>query len=61
VRTPKNLPEKPSAIPLRINKVLSKLLPNNSKNIARNKAMIERRIERIKLPKLVGNGGAAVV
>ena len=46
--TPKNLPEKPSAIPRSINRVLSKLLPSNSKKIAKNKAMMETRIERMR-------------
>lgn len=45
---PKNLPEKPSAIPRSINNVLSKLLPSNSKNIAKNKAVMEIRIERMR-------------
>ena len=53
VRSPKNCPENPSATPRSINSVLSKLLPNNSKNIAKNKEVIEIRIERMTLPDMI--------
>ena len=47
VSTPRYLSEKPSATPRNISKVLKRLLPSKSKNMALNRAVIEMSIERM--------------